>query len=141
MQIIQPNTFSNPQQRHGGLLDIQRPPIQHTCPRCQRRNLVVLPNAEGVCVWRCTCSAEHRLDFKPWDGQIGFEGNFALQRKPLNFGCECGRTDIIVLPAGYGDMRFTCPHCKDINGIRFNHQGGSIYKVSTCATRPDTIDD
>ena len=141
MKIIDPTSFANPQQHLGGLLDIQRPPVQHECPKCHRKNLVVLPNAEGALVWRCTCGVELRLDFKPWDGVIGFQGQFALQRKPLHFGCDCGQKDIIVLPAGYGDIRWTCPRCKDINGIRFDHQGGGIYKVTRNETRPaDTID-
>jgi len=68
-----------------------------------------------------------QINFRKADKVEDVALDVALQRTPMDHGCECSRRDVILLPIGRGELTWLCPACPKIWRIVFNEKGGDIY--------------
>ncbi len=121
-------------------LVIQRAPVSHICSKCNRRNILIFPNAQGALTWSCVCGNQWQINFRKVDTPEHFECDTELRRTPMDHGCTCTRRDVIVLPMGSGELRWRCAGqeineegvaypCRKIWRIQFNEKTGEIYEI------------
>jgi len=112
-------------------ITLERPPVRMQCP-CGNVDIIALPNASGRLEWSCwICHRSHAIAFRPaGPSQPGsYEG--MLQRKPILHECRgCGEQDVIILPAGTGQLKFTCRGpCGRTWGLKFTKARIDWYEV------------
>ncbi len=115
-------------------LDVDRSPMRVTC-ECGHFDVICVPNAHGRIDWTCACGRQHAIGFKPEGEQAHDQWTGVLQREPIEQLCQspkCGQRDCIVLPAGDGELRWTCAgKCNATWGLRFRADGQvDLFKVS-----------
>jgi hypothetical protein len=112
-------------------LDVDRSPIRARC-ECGRLDILCVPNATGEIHWTCKCGRKHGIGFRP-EAESHGQSNETLQRKPIEHLCQtpkCEYRTCIVLPEGDGELRWTCPDCSVVWGMRFKADGQvDLYKV------------
>lgn len=111
-------------------LEIQRSPIYHVC-ECGYRQLLILPNHQGAVVWACLkCHKHNRIDFHAEILPTVGHGQIHPKREPIQHECQtCGDNDLLVLPTGFGEMRWTCK-CKSEWIIKFQPRGGKLGHIA-----------
>ena len=118
-------------------MHIQRAPVAHHC-ECGKRNILIFPDTSGVLTWTCQCKRQLQITFRPAEDDKVTKIDLALQRTPLDHGCDCGRRDVIVLPNGRGELRWQCAgqnrddngvftNCQKIWCMIFNETTGDVY--------------
>lgn len=102
------------------VMDLDRAPTIHYCPKCRRESVLILPKGPGKAIWRCPCGMTNNLDWgKVPAGQKAGAGAVKLARRPMQHECQdCGLNDWIVLPPGGGDFQWQCA-CGSVWLLRF----------------------
>jgi len=98
---------------------------------CGQQDFLVFPDKPGALTWTCPgCDHQRQTVFRKDDYKDAFACPIEFNRIPMDHGCTCGERDIIVLPKGRGELRWTCD-CGRTWRMAFDETSGEVFPVGS----------